>query len=269
MHASTAPRPWMRTVAPAVLVAAALASGCQTTRPQDSATVPPGPPASASQSAAASSGGWQAIGHSAEGRPLLVAQSGSGPLRVFVVGGIHGDETEGRSALEAIRAAPEPGATIRILRDLNPDGTARGQRTNANGRDLNRNWPATNFTPGYEGGPVPLSEAETRLLQKELRNFAPHVVVVLHSSPEGPFVNYDGPAGELASAFARTASDGEPWRVKPDMGYPTPGSLGSYLGVDRSVPTLTLEFRRGQAEAVARRALESRLAAMIRAASMP
>lgn len=30
------------------------------------------------------------------------------------------------------------------------------------------------------------------------------------------------------------------------MGYVTPRSLGSYLGVDRALPILTIEFKRGQ-----------------------
>ena len=47
-----------------------------------------------------------------------------------------------------------------------------------------------------------------------------------------------------AFALAAARSDRR-WRVVPEMGYPTPGSLGSYLGVDRGVPILTIEFERG------------------------
>jgi hypothetical protein len=50
------------------------------------------------------------------------------------------------------------------------------------------------------------------------------------------------------------------------MGYDTSGSLGSYLGIDRNIPILTIEFQRGQDEAVARVELREGLAAVIRAA---
>ena len=31
-----------------------------------------------------------------------------------------------------------------------------------------------------------------------------------------------------------------------DMGYPTPGSLGTYAGKERGIPTITYELKRGQ-----------------------
>jgi predicted deacylase len=212
--------------------------------------------------------GWNRLGHSLEGRPLLVAVTGSGPRRVYLVGGVHGDETEGRSALEFLKEEGDAAATIRILRDLNPDGSAAHRRVNARGFDLNRNWPARNFNPGAAGGPQPLSEPETRALERDLRAFKPDVVVVLHSISTGPLVNYDGPAAELASAFVGAAQTvGAGWHVQPDMGYDTSGSLGSYLGVDRNIPILTIEFERGQDEAAATAALRKGLAAVIHAAA--
>ena len=32
--------------------------------------------------------------------------------------------------------------------------------------------------------------------------------------------------------------------VKASMGYPTPGSFGSWAGIDRGIPTVTLELPR-------------------------
>jgi protein MpaA len=212
----------------------------------------------------------KAIGRSVQGRPLLVHQSGRGPVRVYVVGGVHGDETEGRSVLDSLGRQQRAGATLRVLRDLNPDGTAFNRRGNARGHDLNRNWPARNFQPGGTGGHAPLSEPETRALHQDLHGFKPHVVVVLHSMSQGPMVNYDGPAERFATAFANAARSVSPdWRVVPDMGYPTAGSLGSYLGVDQGVPVLTIEFRRGHDEAAAAEALWRGLSAVIRAAHAP
>jgi protein MpaA len=172
--------------------------------------------------------------------------------------------------LESVKNEPNASATIRILRDLNPDGTADRRRHNARDYDLNRNWPASNFEPGSTGGTAPLSEPETRALDRDLRTFKPDIVVVLHSTSIGPLVNYDGPAGTLADAFASAARAVSPeWHVRADMGYPTPGSLGSYLGMDRNLPILTVELQRGQDEAAATAALRQGLAAVIRAAEVP
>jgi protein MpaA len=246
-----------------LLIAAAILPGCggaPATRP-DALNPLPAP--------AAPAPGWRPIGISVERRPLLVAESGTGPLRIYLIGGVHGDETEGRSALESVRNSPSAVATIRILRDLNPDGTFARRRHNARDFDLNRNWPASNFDPGSTGGPAPLSEPETRALARDLHAFNPDIVVVLHSASIGPLVNYDGPAWTLANAFAGAARAVSPeWHVRPDMGYATPGSLGSYLGIDKSLPILTVELQRGQDEAAAAAALRQGLAAVIRAADL-
>ena len=249
-----------------LLVAVAIIPGCGTSPP----VVPDARPAETVPPPVAPAPGWKPIGVSLEHRPLLVAETGSGPLRIYVIGGVHGDEIEGRSALESLKNEPSARATIRILRDLNPDGTAARQRPNARGHDLNRNWPARNFNPQSSGGPAPLSEPETRALDRDLRAFKPDVVVVLHSISFGPLVNYDGPADKLAMAFvgaARTVSPG--WHVRADMGYEAPGSLGSYLGVDQQKPILTVELRRGQDEAAAAAGLRKGLAAVILAADVP
>jgi len=180
-----------------LLVAAAILPGCGGGR-----LVAPAPPApDIGSPPAAHAPIWKPIGVSVEGRPLLAAQSGSGPVRIYLIGGIHGDEIEGRSALDFAKDVTHAAATIRIVRDLNPDGTAAYRRTNARGLDLNRNWPARNFAPGSGGGPTPLSEPETRALDQDLRAFRPHVVVVLHSSAIGPLGYYDRPAENLPLAL--------------------------------------------------------------------
>ena len=223
------------------------AARAQDPLPRSAATTPPPLPAAPRT--------WERIGTSTQGRPIEATTIGMGGTggtvapRVLLVGGIHGDEPEGGRTIDAIEAylrTLRPGATVRIVRDANPDGTAARSRHSATDIDLNRNWPAANFRPGSSRGPAPLSEPETRALHDELERFGPDVVLVVHSSSRGPFVNYDGPAVELATVFASAAAASDArWRVVPDMGYATPGSLGSYVGIDRGVPILTLEFDRG------------------------
>lgn len=197
--------------------------------------------------------GWTTIGHSLQRRPIHAAMVGGGPRRVYLIGLIHGDETEGQAILdEAIARLAGPdlaaAATVRVVRDMNPDGSEAGRRGNARGVDLNRNWPARNFSPSRARGPHPLSEPETLAVFADLVTFRPDLVIVLHSTSRGgPFVNYDGPAEALAESFASAAASFDPeWRTRAEMGYPTPGSLGTCLGVNRGVPILTIEFARGR-----------------------
>jgi len=230
-----------------------------------SPTLPPIPTARVAPS-------WTSLARTTQGRPILATESGTGPLRIYLIGGIHGDETEGRTALESLKdqLASSSLATLRIIRDMNPDGTIAHRRTNARGRDLNRNWPAANFTPSTNRGPSPLSERESAAIHKDLLAFNPDIVIVLHSIASGPFVNYDGPAATLADTFVKAAKSTDPhWKVQPEMGYRTPGSLGSYLGIDRNLPILTIEFKRGQDEASATAALEKGLAAIVQTPRKP
>jgi protein MpaA len=103
-----------------------------------------------------------------------------------------------------------------------------------------------------------------RAVHDDLVAFRPDVVLVLHSSYRGPFVNFDGPARELAAAFASRA--GPPWRVEDEMGYATPGSLGSWMGDDLGVPILTVELERGVPAAESRAALLAGIQAVLDAA---
>lgn len=191
---------------------------------------------------------WNVIGYSHEGRPLRVRRVGRGPRRVIWVGGIHGNEREGVVSTEQLPAefASAPGAldqvTLTILEDVNPDGTAHGRRGNARGIDLNRNYPANNFLPGRTFGDEPLDQPEAKALHDLVLAEQPHLVIVAHSWRNDHFINFDGPAVELAERFSRLSG----YRVQPsDRISPTPGSLGSWIGRTLNIPILTLEHERG------------------------
>lgn len=196
--------------------------------------------------------GWTVIGTSVGGLPILTKTRGSGGRRVYLIAGIHGDERPAVENAERLSVLVDtnlpPGVTVRLVEDVNPDGTRAGTRGNARGVDINRNWPAQNFTPHSTRGPRPLSEPEAAAIHADLTRFDPSLVIVLHAARRGPFVNYDGPAREAATRFVQAAVRFDPgWRVVADMGYATPGSLGSWVGEDGQVPTLTVELRRGAA----------------------
>ena len=83
------------------------------------------------------------IGRSVEGRPITAVERGTpGGTRVVVIGVIHGDEDDGVAILERLATAPVPdGIDLWLVESMNPDGQAAQQRGNANGVDLNRNFP--------------------------------------------------------------------------------------------------------------------------------
>lgn len=206
---------------------------------------------------------WKPVGFSLNGRAIEAMTVGHGSVRALVVGGIHGDEAEAQPSIGRLAAvlARDPGAssaTWRIIRDLNPDGTSLARRGNARQIDLNRNFPSRNFEKRTRHGPHPFSEPESNLLAAIVEFDRPELIIVFHSTAYGPFVNFDGPASDLARAFADGAATTDPrWRIVPEMSYATPGSLGSYFGQDQALPVLTIEFERDQDPLEVWRALEA------------
>jgi protein MpaA len=170
---------------------------------------------------------------------------------VLLIGAIHGDEPEGLPLIERLGEeltgdlARVGSSTVLIIRNLNPDGTAARKRSNAHGVDLNRNLPASNWEPKarsaqYNPGPQPGSEPETAVLLDVLREFEPQCILVMHATRGKPMVNYDGPARDLADDLSRLNG----YVTSDTIGYATPGSLGSYAGIDLQIPIITLELPR-------------------------
>ena len=90
---------------------------------------------------------------------------------VLIVGSIAGDEPGGIEVATALAsAAAISGVRLWLIPDMNPDGAARGTRANADGVDLNRNFPFAwrrLGKPGsrYYSGTRPASEPETRAVE--------------------------------------------------------------------------------------------------------
>jgi murein peptide amidase A len=163
----------------------------------------------------------------------------------LIFAGIHGDEPASVEAMLelAVRMEGEKDPpSLFLVPVVNPDGIARGTKNSARDVDLNRNFPARSFAtthaPGYFPGPAPLSEPETQILAGIVDGGIRGAVAV-----HAPLacVNYDGPAAAWAEAVAAACG----WPARGDIGYPTPGSFGSWLGLDRGLPVLTLELPAG------------------------
>jgi protein MpaA len=190
------------------------------------------------------------LGQSVEGRAIVATVMGDGADVTLILGAIHGNEPTSAAVsialVEHLRERPEAlaGRTVAIIPVANPDGLARKLRTNKRLVDLNRNFPATNWGKTrrgiYYGGAEAASEPETVALMRAFDRFKPARVVSIHSM-DRPCNNYDGPGQDLAERM-RAAGNG--YVVKDNIGYPTPGSLGSWAGIDRQIPMVTLELPR-------------------------
>lgn len=161
----------------------------------------------------------------------------------LLFGAIHGDEPLGVHCLTRLAQdllERPPGRDTWLVFALNADGLAAGTKNNANDVDLNRNFAAANWTAehkaGYAPGATAESEPETRALCALIERIDARRIIALHS----PFrtVNWDGSGRELAEAMGELNGYG----ASADIGYPTPGSLGSKYGVDRQLEVITLEI---------------------------
>ncbi len=194
------------------------------------------------------------LGMSMQQRPIEMLSYGDTPNPVLVIGGIHGSEPTSVDVAQRLarNLLNDPtiwygttGKSVAIIPIANPDGYARLSRTNAAGVDVNRNFPAKNFrqreTRSTSHGPEPLSEPESRAIKQAIETLQPRLIISIHSiDDERKCNNYDGPA----EAIAQLMSQHNGYPVTPTMGYPTPGSLGSWAGIDQGIPIITLELPR-------------------------
>ncbi|SFR54455.1 M14 family zinc carboxypeptidase [Thiomicrospira sp. ALE5] len=172
--------------------------------------------------------------------------------RILVIGGVHGDEFSAISIgylwMRAMLANPE---TIKhhwlFLPLANPDGLYKqpSTRTNANGVDLNRNFPtpdwdelALQFWESHarrnarrHPGASAASEPETQWQVDIIKTFQPDAIISVHA-PYG-LLDYDGPD------FARPDKLGN--LTLQQLGT-FPGSLGRYAGEHLNIPVLTIEL---------------------------
>lgn len=157
---------------------------------------------------------------------------------ILVVGVVHGDEPQGEDLINRYLAGTESG--MLFIPSLNPDGKQLGRRTNSNGVDINRNFPTKNWEltekDNYFGGESPASEIETKFLINVIKEYKPRLILTLHTPYK--IVNYDGPAKEVSEKISEIIG----YPVEESIGYPTPGSFGTYAGVERNIPTITLEM---------------------------
>src|SRR3989338_5963325 len=208
----------------------------------------------------------QVIGKSVRGAPIerWVYSSPSSHTHILFLAGVHGDEFEGVELLHQFQKTLSHQKTIschvHLVPCLNPDGYHAKTRVNANGVDLNRNLPTQDWSPTsvdpsdsvqiapnrsdilrYNPGVKPGSEPEHQVLISLIQERVWKGVISFHSY-EVPLVNYNGTCSEaLAQLISRYVNH----PAKADIGYPTPGSLGTWVGHEMHIPCVTLEVPKG------------------------
>jgi protein MpaA len=194
---------------------------------------------------------YEELGRSVRGRPIEAIIYGTGKKRVLVVGGIHGNESSTTVVARSLavtlgRDSVPAGLTVIIVPDANPDALWTNTRVNDRGVDINRNFPSKSWRIDYPDslhypGTEPASEPETRALISLLERYPPDLLITLHAALG--CMNWDGPGFEIAELMAQVNN----YPLCQSLGYETPGSLGNYAGVDRNIPTVTIELRAANA----------------------
>ncbi len=192
--------------------------------------------------------------------------------KILILGGTHGVEPQSTYVVERLaehfkleiqriaewdqlfkfyRGKTESGLELFVIPDLNRYGLENNSRGNIRGVDLNRNMPAANWSSNYTNmayfpGTHPASEPEVKALVKIIQEQKFGLIISLHTNhyvanPNPPQVNYDGMPKTFGYAVALKLSMLLGLPLTDDIGYPTPGSLGSYAK-DLNIPCITLEM---------------------------
>lgn len=176
--------------------------------------------------------------------------------KIAILGSMHGDEPQGKYIInKLIKYINENPKTIENLQIMfiplvNPDGLEKCTRVNLNKIDLNRNFPTNNWrktkkNSRYYSGSTKASEPEVNVIINYINKFNPQYIINIHSPLK--LVNYDGDNGEKIAMLIAKHNN---YKVVRDIGYPTPGSLGTYFGKDRNIPVITLETSLEDGDAV-------------------
>ncbi len=175
------------------------------------------------------------FGKSVEGRDLLAFKFGQCKndqcKRILLTGGIHGSEWKSGDLMSFknwLDSNPQEivgkNREILIIPFTNPDGTAKNQRANANGVNLNRNFPA-GWVACAECGSSPASEPETKALVDLTNAFKPNYLISYHAQWPTEGIIFRGNDNNPSTvSFAQWVSN--------RSGYP----VGVFDGFTGSVP---------------------------------
>ena len=192
---------------------------------------------------------WQ-YGKSEQNNVLNLYGPRVGPVDILLIAAMHGDENETTVVLsEALRRIPPGHIKNPVILSCNPYGALQGTRSNGRGFDLNRNWPTSNWSANpvfhkdhggtvqdiqLSSGESPASETETRALLECVEKLQPKTVISMHA----PLACIEDPQASPLSQWI-ASQVGLP--LIPDVGYPTPGSFGTW-SAENDINIITWEL---------------------------
>jgi len=194
-------------------------------------------------------------GHSVEGSPILIKsfqneKDENRHPRILLIGGTHGNEYASISTIykwiTLLNQSHTDTYDWRIIPLLNPDGLMQksSSRTNANGVDLDRNFPTndgdhnamqyweenTNRDPEYFPGKKALSEPESQWLAEEIKQYQPDAIITIHAPLS---------SSAYKSSNIKQSKKGGQYQQSITT---FPGSFNQYVGTEINIPILTVEL---------------------------
>ncbi len=210
---------------------------------------------------------WRSDRVSEEGRPLIYAEFGepTNPNKTLILAMVHPDEVTPLYIVFKLaqyfreHESELKNSHVILAPFVNPDGFFHSPRIrmNARGVDVNRNfdtplwrqkalkeWNTTlRKNPRRFPGNEPSSEAETKFQVDLIDRYHPTKILSIHAPLN--VMDYDGPTSLTLDRFEKEYVH-ECYQLRNRLrakstGY-FPGSLGNYAGVERGIPTVTLEL---------------------------
>lgn len=222
--------------------------GCAPPAPQFEAEPPPDPvPALAPEPAPPEREEYLLLEGTEWENTVCVLRGGEDGPAIYVVAGLHGDETAGWTAADRLKDSPLRAGTLYILSPANTYGAEHDQRTTRSDRDVNRNF------PGDPSG----SDAQriAAAIYGDIRDKAPALVLDLHEARE-----HQGERDNLGNSVIAQSLDGVEdlvMNILLDSGdgnlcdspldlfsSPPEGSLNRTVTLELGIPTLTVETAR-------------------------
>jgi protein MpaA len=197
------------------------------------------------------------VGTSVQGRPITAHYFGNGSTTLLFTAAIHGSEASSYATMQAwvqhLQSNPVPAdKRIVVVPNANPDGIANGTRNNARNVNVDRNFPASNWSASIDtaagtlpqgGGTSPGSEPEAAALINLTRQLRPRLSVSFHSQGRLVGANMIGDSSAIGGMYASTVGYSTMFNSAEDvMGYGITGEYEDWMGQEMGIPAILVEL---------------------------